>query len=66
MSAIRTSNPPAAGAPTAGPPINRTTVNLRSVRSGDLLGACREVLIEHAGVHYCLRVTSNNKLILTK
>lgn len=32
----------------------------------DLLGAQREATLIHAGERYRLRVTSNNKLILTK
>lgn len=38
----------------------------RQVRSDDLFGGCREVLIEHAGELYSLRHTSKGKLILTK
>lgn len=38
----------------------------RQIRSTDLLGGRREVLIEHAGELYSLRQTSKGKLILTK
>ena len=38
----------------------------RHVRSTDLFGDCREVLIEHSGEFYSLRRTSKGKLILTK
>ena len=38
----------------------------RSVRSADLLGAARLLMIEHRGEVYCLRQTSRGKLILTK
>ena len=38
----------------------------RQVRSTDLFGNYREVLIEHAGEFYSLRRTSKGKLILTK
>lgn len=38
----------------------------RQVRSDDLFGGCREVLIEHSGEVYSLRHTSKGKLILTK
>ncbi len=31
-----------------------------------LLGAAREALLVHGGVQYRLRITANNKLILTK
>jgi hemin uptake protein HemP len=39
---------------------------LPCVRSEDLLGKDREIMIEHGGVYYRLRVTRANKLILTK
>lgn len=32
----------------------------------DILGAAREATIEHNGMEYRLRITSNAKLILTK
>jgi hemin uptake protein HemP len=32
----------------------------------DLLGAAREAILVHQGEHYRLRVTANDKLILTK
>ena len=38
----------------------------RQIRSTDLFGGRREVLIEHAGEFYSLRQTSKGKLILTK
>lgn len=36
------------------------------VRSDSLFGRSREILIEHCGCYYRLRVTHSNKLILTK
>lgn len=36
------------------------------LRSVELFAHTREVLIEHAGEHYRLRLTLSNKLILTK
>jgi len=36
------------------------------VASRDLLRGAHLILIEHAGEHYYLRMTRNNKLILTK
>jgi hemin uptake protein HemP len=36
------------------------------VRSEELFGRGREILIEHAGSFYRLRLTHSNKLILTK
>jgi len=44
----------------------KVTAARRQLRSSDLLGAQREVLIEHAGEVYLLRQTSKGKLILTK
>jgi len=38
----------------------------RQLSSTDLLAGAREILIEHSGVCYRLRVTQNDKLILTK
>lgn len=37
-----------------------------AVRAVDLLGERRVLLIEHAGERYQLRLTRNDKLILTK
>lgn len=36
------------------------------LRSEELFGQAREILIEHSGGFYRLRVTHSNKLILTK
>ncbi|HKE93665.1 MAG TPA: hemin uptake protein HemP [Povalibacter sp.] len=36
------------------------------VRSESLFGKSRELLIEHGGCYYRLRLTHSNKLILTK
>lgn len=36
------------------------------LRSEELFGTAREILIEHGGGYYRLRVTHSNKLILTK
>ncbi|BBL72724.1 hypothetical protein MoryE10_33300 [Methylogaea oryzae] len=38
----------------------------RRLSSAELFGGAREVVIEHGGDEYRLRVTSNGKLILTK
>nr|WP_077729159.1 hemin uptake protein HemP [Methylocaldum sp. 14B] len=38
----------------------------RRVTSTELLGSGREIVIEHGGDEYRLRLTSNDKLILTK
>jgi hemin uptake protein HemP len=36
------------------------------IAASDLFGNRRELTIEHAGFQYRLRITQNNKLILTK
>lgn len=37
-----------------------------TLESGDLFARGKEIRIRHAGEEYRLRLTSNNKLILTK
>jgi len=49
-------------APTHGHP----TISGRVIPSGDLFGHEREVLIEHQGSYYRLRLTRAGKLILHK
>lgn len=39
---------------------------IRTVSSAELLAGQRELLIEHAGQIYRLRITATGKLILTK
>lgn len=38
----------------------------RVVTSDELMGEYREIVIIHGGEEYRLRITANNKLILTK
>ncbi|MDK9719097.1 MAG: hemin uptake protein HemP [Trichlorobacter sp.] len=38
----------------------------RTITSEKLFGDLQEIIIQHAGESYHLRITSNNKLILTK
>lgn len=38
----------------------------KTIKSVELFGTQHEILIIHAGEQYRLRITSNNKLILTK
>ena len=38
----------------------------RTITSIELLGDQQEIIILHAGEQYRLRITSNNKLIMTK
>lgn len=45
---------------------NVAPVRSRRIRVSDLLRNDREVILEHAGQEYRLRITSKGKLILTK
>lgn len=38
----------------------------KTITSTELFGSLHEIVILHDGVAYRLRITSNNKLILTK
>lgn len=38
----------------------------RSFTSAELFGEQQEIILMHAGAEYRLRITGNNKLILTK
>jgi hemin uptake protein HemP len=48
------------------PAIDLSEMRVRAVQSASLFGSRRELLIEHAGSLYHLRITQNNRLILTK
>jgi hemin uptake protein HemP len=48
------------------PDQHRTSDSPAVLRSEDVLKGAREVVIQHAGEAYRLRLTSNGKLILTK
>ena len=39
---------------------------VRTLRAAELFGESRELLLEHNGQTYRLRITANDKLILTK
>ncbi|WP_417803443.1 hemin uptake protein HemP [Thalassospira lucentensis] len=39
---------------------------VKQMKVSDLMGDAREIIIVHQGDEYHLRLTSNNKLILTK
>jgi hemin uptake protein HemP len=39
---------------------------VRTLPSEELFRSERQILIRHAGSHYCLRITQHGKLILTK
>ncbi len=47
----------------ASTPQTRTT---RAISSESLFAGARELVIQHAGEHYRLRITNQGKLILTK
>ena len=46
--------------------IDNAVKNAGSITSADLLGTARQLVISHNGENYTLRITANNKLILTK
>lgn len=60
------------GSPASLPPLHPTRVvrsrtsHLPRIASTRLMGDSRELVIEHQGNEYHLRVTRNDKLILTK
>lgn len=56
---------PGCGAPAASGSVMAGTDGQR-VRSSTLLKTARKIVIEHEGEEYVLRITSQNKLILTK
>jgi hemin uptake protein HemP len=64
-SPLALSNPPR---PVESLPLDRTPERTAAARvsSRRLLGGARELVIEHAGQEYHLRLTRNDKLILTK
>jgi len=60
---------PSTGSASASTPVARSPYTpregIRRVASSDLLGDASELVIEHGGREYRLRITSNGKLILT-
>jgi hemin uptake protein HemP len=42
------------------------TPDRRALTTHELFGSCQEIAIVHDGEEYRLRITRNNKLILTK
>jgi hemin uptake protein HemP len=53
-------------APTLSPAGNKPAAEPRTLTSTELLRGAREISILHAGEAYRLRLTSNDRLILTK
>ncbi|WP_414675263.1 hemin uptake protein HemP [Luteibacter sp.] len=47
-------------------PLRAVTTATRRIESKNLLDGSRELVIEHQGAEYHLRLTRNDKLILTK
>jgi hemin uptake protein HemP len=56
----------APGLPPAGSPLHPAPGIGATIDVRTLLGPAREAILVHNGEHYRLRVTANNKLILTK
>lgn len=52
--------------PSVGQPDHPNAVTAREIDSGELFQAAQEVVIRHDGHAYRLRITRQNKLILTK
>lgn len=52
----------------AGPPkgARASPGNVRRLKVSELLAGEREIILEHQGQEYHLRITANGKLILTK
>jgi hemin uptake protein HemP len=46
--------------------VKSTMAKVRCVTSMELLGQAKQLLISHNGDSYTLRITGNNKLLLTK
>ncbi len=52
--------------PGAGPVADPKPTSRRTIRSADLFGEAREIVIEHRAEEYRLTITRAGKLILTK
>ena len=48
------------------PPVDRPPARPRRLKVSELLQGEREVILEHDGQDYRLRITANGKLILSK
>ncbi len=51
--------------PAAAPAADPRVSDARRITSNDLFSGAREIIIEHDGRQYRLRITQNGKLILT-
>jgi len=59
-------NPPASVSRPQPHEVEPRQLGMTCLRSEDLFGKQREIMIQHAGSYYRLRLTHSNKLILTK
>ena len=59
-------NPPVVVSRPQSREIEPKELGLTCLRSEELFGKQREIMIQHAGSYYRLRLTQANKLILTK
>jgi hemin uptake protein HemP len=59
-------NPPVTVARPEPREVEPRQLGMTCVRSEELFGKQREIMIQHAGSYYRLRLTHSNKLILTK
>jgi hemin uptake protein HemP len=68
MTTLSTPKPPLRSAEVRSPAVEAAPRGpaIPLVQSKELFGTAREILIEHSGGFYRLRVTHSNKLILTK
>ena len=58
-------DPPKPAAPARPLAVDPRTAVARRISSADLFSGAREIMIEHDGRLYQLRITQNGKLILT-
>jgi hemin uptake protein HemP len=56
---------PKSATPVSADAANPRKGSARRISSADLFSGAREIVIEHDGRHYQLRITQNGKLILT-
>jgi hemin uptake protein HemP len=59
-------NPPANALRPQPREVEPRDLGMTCLRSEELFGKQREIMIQHAGNYYRLRLTHSNKLILTK
>ncbi len=52
--------------PKQNPAPNQKTTNIRRISTSDLMAGAREIILDHDGKEYRLRITALGKLILTR